>query len=79
MLLLLRGRFVFFLFKEPPYFTAEPESRILVEVEETVDLACGAMGEWGAGSGVPPGGGGWEVANPGQSRPPVGNGVLGVE
>uniref|UniRef100_A0A8D0V4X1 Protein sidekick-1 n=1 Tax=Sus scrofa TaxID=9823 RepID=A0A8D0V4X1_PIG len=29
---------------EPPYFTAEPESRILVEVEETVDLACGAMG-----------------------------------
>uniref|UniRef100_A0A8D1V0G2 Sidekick cell adhesion molecule 1 n=1 Tax=Sus scrofa TaxID=9823 RepID=A0A8D1V0G2_PIG len=29
---------------EPPYFTAEPESRILVEVEETVDLACVAMG-----------------------------------
>ncbi|XP_048186046.1 protein sidekick-1 isoform X1 [Perognathus longimembris pacificus] len=29
---------------EPPYFTAEPESRILVEVEETVDIACQAMG-----------------------------------
>ncbi|XP_061065877.1 protein sidekick-1-like [Eubalaena glacialis] len=29
---------------EPPYFTAEPESRILVEVEETVDIVCGAMG-----------------------------------
>uniref|UniRef100_A0A8C3X7V3 Sidekick cell adhesion molecule 1 n=1 Tax=Catagonus wagneri TaxID=51154 RepID=A0A8C3X7V3_9CETA len=29
---------------EPPYFTAEPESRILVEVEETVDLACEATG-----------------------------------
>ncbi|XP_057606118.1 protein sidekick-1 [Hippopotamus amphibius kiboko] len=29
---------------EPPYFTAEPESRILVEVEESVDIVCGAMG-----------------------------------
>ncbi|XP_070270398.1 LOW QUALITY PROTEIN: protein sidekick-1 [Myotis yumanensis] len=29
---------------EPPYFTAEPESRIVVEVEETVDMACAAMG-----------------------------------
>ncbi|XP_076996596.1 protein sidekick-1 isoform X1 [Tamandua tetradactyla] len=29
---------------EPPYFTAEPESRILVEVEETVDIICRAMG-----------------------------------
>uniref|UniRef100_A0A8C4MTW3 Sidekick cell adhesion molecule 1 n=1 Tax=Equus asinus TaxID=9793 RepID=A0A8C4MTW3_EQUAS len=29
---------------EPPYFTAEPESRILVEVEETVDIVCQAMG-----------------------------------
>uniref|UniRef100_A0A8P0T958 Sidekick cell adhesion molecule 1 n=1 Tax=Canis lupus familiaris TaxID=9615 RepID=A0A8P0T958_CANLF len=29
---------------EPPYFTAEPESRILVEVEETVDIVCRAMG-----------------------------------
>ncbi|KAM6157369.1 LOW QUALITY PROTEIN: protein sidekick-1 [Erethizon dorsatum] len=29
---------------EPPYFTAEPESRILIEVEETVDIVCRAMG-----------------------------------
>ncbi|XP_073931562.1 protein sidekick-1 isoform X1 [Castor canadensis] len=29
---------------EPPYFTAEPESRILGEVEETVDIPCRAMG-----------------------------------
>uniref|UniRef100_A0A671F9A5 Sidekick cell adhesion molecule 1 n=1 Tax=Rhinolophus ferrumequinum TaxID=59479 RepID=A0A671F9A5_RHIFE len=29
---------------EPPYFTAEPESRILAEVEETVDVVCRAMG-----------------------------------
>ncbi|XP_049758675.1 protein sidekick-1 isoform X3 [Elephas maximus indicus] len=29
---------------EPPYFTAEPESRILVEVEETVDIVCQVMG-----------------------------------
>ncbi|KFO25348.1 Protein sidekick-1 [Fukomys damarensis] len=29
---------------EPPYFTAEPESRILGEVEETVEIACRAMG-----------------------------------
>lgn len=37
----------FCLFKEPPYFTAEPESRILAEVEETVDVVCRAMGECG--------------------------------
>ncbi|XP_034525631.1 protein sidekick-1 isoform X2 [Ailuropoda melanoleuca] len=29
---------------EPPYFTAEPESRMLAEVEDTVDIACQAMG-----------------------------------
>ncbi|XP_032952672.1 protein sidekick-1 isoform X2 [Rhinolophus ferrumequinum] len=29
---------------KPPYFTAEPESRILAEVEETVDVVCRAMG-----------------------------------
>ncbi|CAI9173366.1 unnamed protein product [Rangifer tarandus platyrhynchus] len=29
---------------EPPYFTAEPESRILAEVEENVDIVCEAMG-----------------------------------
>ncbi|XP_021078405.1 protein sidekick-1 [Mus pahari] len=29
---------------EPPYFTAEPESRILGEVEEAVDIPCRAMG-----------------------------------
>ncbi|XP_057170964.1 protein sidekick-1 isoform X2 [Ursus arctos] len=29
---------------EPPYFTAEPESRMLAEVEDTVDIACRAMG-----------------------------------
>ncbi|VFV22790.1 Hypothetical predicted protein [Lynx pardinus] len=29
---------------EPPYFTAEPERRILVDVEETVDIVCRAMG-----------------------------------
>ncbi|KAB0381550.1 hypothetical protein FD755_003467, partial [Muntiacus reevesi] len=29
---------------EPPYFTAEPESRILAEVEENVDIMCEAMG-----------------------------------
>lgn len=48
ILLLLRGYclLVCFLFKEPPYFTAEPESRILVEVEETVDIMCRAMGKW---------------------------------
>ncbi|XP_034525634.1 protein sidekick-1 isoform X5 [Ailuropoda melanoleuca] len=28
---------------EPPYFTAEPESRMLAEVEDTVDIACQAM------------------------------------
>uniref|UniRef100_A0A4W2C8V6 Uncharacterized protein n=1 Tax=Bos indicus x Bos taurus TaxID=30522 RepID=A0A4W2C8V6_BOBOX len=35
---------VFFLFKEPPYFIAEPKSRILAEVEENVDIVCEAMG-----------------------------------
>ena len=35
------------MFKEPPYFTAEPERRILVDVEETVDIVCRAMGECG--------------------------------
>uniref|UniRef100_A0A8B9YIP7 Sidekick cell adhesion molecule 1 n=1 Tax=Bos mutus grunniens TaxID=30521 RepID=A0A8B9YIP7_BOSMU len=35
---------VFFLFKEPPYFTVEPKSRILAEVEENVDIVCEAMG-----------------------------------
>ncbi|XP_028913332.1 protein sidekick-1 isoform X2 [Ornithorhynchus anatinus] len=29
---------------EPPYFTAEPMSRILTEVDKTVDLLCQAMG-----------------------------------
>ncbi|XP_004394197.1 PREDICTED: protein sidekick-1 [Odobenus rosmarus divergens] len=29
---------------EPPYFTAEPESRILAEVDDTVDIVCRAMG-----------------------------------
>ncbi|XP_074056656.1 protein sidekick-1 isoform X4 [Macrotis lagotis] len=29
---------------EPPYFTAEPESRILAQVEKTVDILCQAMG-----------------------------------
>ncbi|XP_034844174.1 protein sidekick-1 isoform X2 [Mirounga leonina] len=29
---------------EPPYFTAEPESRILAEVDDTVDIMCRAMG-----------------------------------
>ncbi|XP_015282694.1 PREDICTED: protein sidekick-1 [Gekko japonicus] len=29
---------------EPPYFTAEPESRIVAEVEKTVDILCQAMG-----------------------------------
>ncbi|KAI4551854.1 hypothetical protein MJT46_018106 [Ovis ammon polii x Ovis aries] len=29
---------------EPPYFTVEPESRILAEVEENVDIVCEAMG-----------------------------------
>lgn len=43
---LLRGHFLF-LFEEPPYFTAEPESRILGEVEESVDIPCRAMGEYG--------------------------------
>lgn len=43
---LLRACFLF-LFKEPPYFTAEPESRILGEVEESVDIPCRAMGEYG--------------------------------
>lgn len=41
------GVVFFSLFKEPPYFTAEPESRILGEVEETVDIPCRAMGEYG--------------------------------
>lgn len=41
------GSFVFFLFKEPPYFTVEPESRIFAEVEENVDIVCQAMGEYG--------------------------------
>lgn len=41
------GALLFSLFKEPPYFTAEPESRILGEVEETVDIPCRAMGEYG--------------------------------
>lgn len=41
------GAVFFSLFKEPPYFTAEPESRILGEVEETVDIPCRAMGEYG--------------------------------
>jgi len=31
--------------KEPPYFTAEPESMILAEVEKDVDILCQAMGE----------------------------------
>lgn len=31
--------------KEPPYFTAEPESVILAEVEKDVDILCQAMGE----------------------------------
>ncbi|GAB5582647.1 protein sidekick-1 isoform X1 [Prionailurus iriomotensis] len=30
--------------EQPPYFTAEPERRILVDVEETVDIVCRAMG-----------------------------------
>lgn len=42
------GAIFFSLFKEPPYFTAEPESRILGEVEETVDIPCRAMGEYGS-------------------------------
>ena len=46
-----QGLFGFFLFEEPPYFTAEPESRISVEVEASVDIACGAMGECGEGAG----------------------------
>lgn len=29
---------------EPPYFTVEPKSRILAEVEENVDIVCEAMG-----------------------------------
>ncbi|XP_040085931.1 protein sidekick-1 [Oryx dammah] len=29
---------------EPPYFTVEPESRILAEVEENVDIVCEAVG-----------------------------------
>ncbi|XP_068823910.1 protein sidekick-1 [Capricornis sumatraensis] len=29
---------------EPPYFTVEPKSRILAEVEESVDIVCEAMG-----------------------------------
>ncbi|XP_039734833.1 protein sidekick-1 [Pteropus medius] len=29
---------------EPPYFTAEPASRIVAEVDETVDIVCHAMG-----------------------------------
>ncbi|XP_069066064.1 protein sidekick-1 [Pleurodeles waltl] len=29
---------------EPPYFTTEPERRILAEVEQTVDIPCQAMG-----------------------------------
>ncbi|XP_027468738.2 protein sidekick-1 isoform X1 [Zalophus californianus] len=29
---------------EPPYFTAEPENRILAEVDDTVDIVCRAMG-----------------------------------
>uniref|UniRef100_A0A4W2DYC3 Uncharacterized protein n=1 Tax=Bos indicus x Bos taurus TaxID=30522 RepID=A0A4W2DYC3_BOBOX len=29
---------------EPPYFIAEPKSRILAEVEENVDIVCEAMG-----------------------------------
>lgn len=31
--------------KEPPYFTAEPDSMILAEVEKDVDILCQAMGE----------------------------------
>ncbi|XP_070951518.1 protein sidekick-1 isoform X3 [Macaca nemestrina] len=34
----------FLFITEPPYFTAEPESRISAEVEETVDIRCQAMG-----------------------------------
>lgn len=34
-----------FCFEEPPYFTAEPESVILAEVEKDVDILCQAMGE----------------------------------
>ncbi|XP_048349553.1 protein sidekick-1 isoform X2 [Sphaerodactylus townsendi] len=29
---------------EPPYFTAEPESRIVAEVEKTVEILCQVMG-----------------------------------
>lgn len=32
---------------ESPYFTTEPESRILAEVEKTVHIRCQAMGKWG--------------------------------
>lgn len=55
---------VFFvcLFKEPPYFTAEPESRILAEVEETVDVVCRAMGECGEAAEKQPQDRGTEVA-----------------
>lgn len=35
----------FLCFEEPPYFTAEPESVILAEVEKDVDILCQAMGE----------------------------------
>lgn len=31
--------------QEPPYFTAEPQSVILAEVEKDVDILCQAMGE----------------------------------
>ncbi|KAB0403468.1 hypothetical protein E2I00_001920, partial [Balaenoptera physalus] len=55
--------------EKPPYFTEEPESRILVEVEETVDIVCGAMGECGEPQGKQRRGGGTEMASPGQSRP----------
>nr|KAF6347352.1 sidekick cell adhesion molecule 1 [Pipistrellus kuhlii] len=34
----------FLFITEPPYLTAEPASRIVVPVEETVDMACEAMG-----------------------------------
>lgn len=55
--LLYLGAIFFSLFKEPPYFTAEPESRILGEVEETVDIPCRAMGEYGSTRWGFPGGG----------------------
>ena len=58
-----------------------------MEVEETVDVACGAMGEFGEHQGKQRRGGGTEVASPGQSRPldsdrwtvTIRNGAAGVQ